>query len=496
MDHPVHSGCARVRTLIACIVATLALGVAACDVRGPGGNATRAGVQEQAEAQEHAPTPTNRVDIPPAVRQNLGITFVTVEARLVEQTLRVPGRFEYLPSARREYRTMLPGRVEILVDQYQHVGVGEPLYRIESPAWHEMQRAISDAEAGIERHRTRLASFGPLREAHRNHERMLERAIEIRRERVAQLEGVVGAGGGRVGDLIDARGAVATSEAELAEVMEKEAELEADEAESRAELGAVEARYALLLDTAASLMSLAVEDLVRPTDGLQGSRPRWRTMRAIEIRAEEDGVVELLGVTNGAWADEKSIVVSVVRPERLRFRAVALQSDLGRLRDGLAARIVAPSPTRLPGAIDLAESMAGVLKIGLGASADERTIDLIVQPQELATWARAGVSAQLEIVTDSSAAPMLAVPSAAVQRDGLVSVLFRRDPADPNKAIRIEADLGIGDGRWVVVNSGLRRGDEVVLDGSFQLMLATSTSGGQPKGGHFHADGTFHAEDH
>ena len=49
-----------------------------------------------------------------------------------------------------------------------------------------------------------------------------------------------------------------------------------------------------------------------------------------------------------------------------------------------------------------------------------------------APWARPGVSAQLEIVTSETAPPALAVPNAAIQRDGLAPVLFRRDPADPD----------------------------------------------------------------
>ena len=125
---------------------------------------------------------------------------------------------------------------------------------------------------------------------------------------------------------------------------------------------------------------------------------------------------------------------------------------------------------------------------------NDRTFELIVTPDEIAPWARQGVAAQLEIVTDASAQPSLAIPLAAVQWDGLKPVIFRRAPDNPDQAIRLDADLGLNDGRWVTVLSGLRRGDEVVLDGAFQLMLATS--GSTPKGGHFHADGTFHEEDH
>src|SRR5690606_18054298 len=59
------------------------------------------------QTEEEAATNPNIVAIPASVRTNLGISFVAVERRRIEKTLRVPGRFEYLPTARREYRTML-----------------------------------------------------------------------------------------------------------------------------------------------------------------------------------------------------------------------------------------------------------------------------------------------------------------------------------------------------------------------------------------------------
>jgi hypothetical protein len=185
-----------------------------------------------------------------------------------------------------------------------------------------------------------------------------------------------------------------------------------------------------------------------------------------------------------------------VQPERLRFHASGLQSDLGVLRDGLEAMIVAPSPTEAGHAIPLSSVMRGTLTLGLSGDPNDRTIDMYVTPDHLEAWARPGVTAHLEIVTDATATPELAIPLAAVQRDGLNAVLFRRDPDNPNEAIRMEADLGVDDGRWVAILSGLLDGDEVILDGGFQLMLATSTDGATQEGGHFHADGTFHEGAH
>ena len=67
-------------------------------------------------------------------------------------------------------------------------------------------------------------------------------------------------------------------------------------------------------------------------------------------------MVSSLDVTNGAWADEQTAVITTVTPDRLRFHAKGLQSDLGLLRDGLRATIVPPAPTRAADAIDLQEA--------------------------------------------------------------------------------------------------------------------------------------------
>ena len=244
------------------------------------------------------------------------------------------------------------------------------------------------------------------------------------------------------------------------------------------------------MQSISTLLDIDASELVT-VDGESGERQeRWRTLGALVVTASKPGIVESLTVTDGAWADERGLVLSVVQPEQLRFHAMGLQSDLGLLRDGLDARIVPPAPTNVKRAIGLQDTMSGTVSLGLTADPQSRTVDLFVTPEALSEWARPGVTAQLEITTDATGAPELAVPLAAVQQDGLEAVLFRRNPEKPNEVIRIEGDLGANDGRWVSVLSGLRDGDEVVLDGSFQLMLATS--GSMQKGGHFHADGTFH----
>lgn len=476
------------KTIKYSIVLALSLSLVACGQGGadPHGDA-------ESDHDETPQTDPNLIAIPASVRANLGIEFVKVERRQIERTLRVPGRFEYLPTARREYRTALPGRVEMLVEQFAKVEAGDPLYRIDSPAWRTMQQQLADATAQIDRLTARSAAFKPLIAAHHEHEVSLRQSVKVWDERVAQLQSIRDAGGGRVDEFTKARASLADARAELASVVEKDAELNADSKQTLADLRAARIRLDYLLDSAAVVVSLSRQQLVKPSEqaGPEGeAKPIWATMKSLEVVATQAGVVESLGLTNGAWADEKSAVLTVVQPDRLRFRASGLQSDLGVLRDGLPARIVPPATTMGGRAVSLQDTMQGTLSIGLQGDPNDRTLELFVAPESLLTWARPGVTAQLEIVTDSTATAELAIPLAAVQRDGLTPVIFRRDPSDPNQVIRIEADLGKDDGRWVALQSGVREGDSIVLDGAFQLMLATS--GSIQKGGHFHADGTFH----
>ncbi len=451
--------------------------LAACDRAGRTTAASEAHEREAASSPKASEAPTNRVDIPAAVRQNLGITFAKVESRKVSQTLRVPGRFELLPTARREYRAPLGGRIELLVGQYQPVEAGTPLYRIEGASWRDLHEQIVGTQAVVD-------SMGPLREAHRRHEASLADKVSLWEDRLKQLDELRSVGGGSASQWTEARATLNATQAELADVMEKDAELQAQQRQAEAQLRTLMSRRELLVrgSACAGLRSEGRDARLEDQASDAG-------LSSLAVCALAPGVVEVLGVTPGGVVEEHGHVLTVVQPEQIRFRARALQADLGRLRDGLPA-LIAPS---LGGQIPQQDAMAGELRIGLSADADERTIDLLVVPTQRAPWARAGVSAQLEIEL-AGGTEELAIPMSAVVRDGTRAIIFRRDPKDADKVIRMEADLGLSDGRWVVIQSGVMEGDEIVLGGNFQLMLATS--GTTEKAGHFHSDGTFHEGNH
>lgn len=442
-----------------------------------------------ASAMPSAPQ-TNRIDVPIAVRRNLGISFVRVERRAVQRTLRAPGRFELQPEATREYRSMMRGRIEWQVRPFDAVEEGTILYTLDSPQWRELQQRLSEAEMQVRLGQARLESIGPLLEAHERHHVALQEATDLWASRLSQLEMAGESGAVSADTLTRVRTSLAASRALLAETLEKEAELVTRKAITAIELAEASERFSLLLASAAAALGVSVGDLEMVDPSSRQLRTRWRELELISIRAQSPGVVETFGVTNGGWVEEGGLVVTTVQPGRLQFHARGLQSDLPRLRNGLAARITPVAGDRLyaPG------TMEGVLRIGLAAEPQSRTIDLWVVPSVLVDWALPGLVATLEITLDGDAANELAIPLAATIRDGLETVIFRRDPANPDRVIRLVADLGANDGTWVEILSGVKEGDEVVLDGIYQLMLATA--GNVSRGGHFHADGTWHDEDH
>lgn len=472
-----HAGAVRIprradrsRRLLCCAL----LALAAC-----GKTAPDAGHGDANEKQE---APTNRIAAPALVRANLGIQFAPVQRRRVAATLRLPGQFESLPQGRQEYRTPVAGRVQVKVAPMQQVAEGDVLYELDAPEWRATQRRMQDLVTNQGVTSARLEAMTPLLIAHESHEKSLLEAQSVLRKRIEQLEATQREVGGQAEQTTSARLSLAQVNAQLAEAAEKHANLRATLAELRAELGAAQQRMSFELDAASAITGRKREELLET----EGGEPRWRSMNAIAVRARTAGVADRLPAANGAWVEASDLLAQVVDLKQMRFVAHGLQSDLPKLHDGLVARVV-------PVGTANGASANGSLRIGIAADAHQRSIELYVELPTPPSWARPEVAAFAEIETKGGANEELAIPSRAVLQDGLQKVLFRRAKDDPDVVIRMEADLGVDDGRFVEILSGLADGDEIVVDGAYELVLATS--GSQQKGGHFHADGTFHAEE-
>ena len=402
------------------------------------------------------------IPVPADVRQNLGITFARVERRAVANSIRLPGAFEWTPEARQEYRVLLGGRVRLGVQQFEEVAAGDLLMTLDSPEWRQLQHEAVEAEGDITMSQAQLdvarAQRAEAQAAATGLEERLERLSSVKVRR-AELEVEASALRNRLPALA---AEVKASEAALAEANE---------------------HYLSRLRTLSSVTGISVEELRKSG---KGTEARWRTIDALEVHAQKAGVVESLNVADGGWLEQGELALTTVEPTLIRFRAAAPQADLAFIQEDQPAHIVPPQGSN----VALQAAMTGTIQMGLSAEAENRTLSLFVVPDSLLPWAKAGVSGYLEIAA-AAAEEALAIPQSAIVRDGTDFMFFRRNPRDPDKVLAVKADIGPSDGRWTMVKSGVKEGDEVVVEGAYSLKLAGG-SAKAPEGYHYHADGSLH----
>lgn len=421
--------------------------------------------KEQAAAEPAGPG----IELSATIRRNLGVTFAKVEARRVANTTRIPGTFEFTPRARREYRLPLAGRVELLVNENDKVESGQLLFRFQSPTWPQLLHEIILGEQEMARAEVQIqVDEAKLAEARSNGDTVRSRIHALADLDLSQAELVADA---------------ATIEASLPRL---EAQLQ------MARIGLDNARRTQqhALHRAAAAAGISEAQLLTPVDGPDGTPiPGYLGIDWIGVHADRAGVIESLDLTDGTFAQAPARVLTTVDPLALRLRAMALQADIALLSGLTEATIV---PPRSAG-IALESRIPASLQLSLEAHPAERILVVLAEPSEHPPWVRNGVSAFLEVVTGGGDAMALAIPESAIVRDGLEHVYFRRDPSNPNRVLRVVADMGVSDGRWTVLHSGVQRGDEIVLAGAYEINLAASGQDKHSTGGHVHADGTTHA---
>jgi multidrug efflux pump subunit AcrA (membrane-fusion protein) len=459
---------------------------------------------------EPATAPTNRIDIPLAVRQNLGITFAKVERRPVASTLRYPGRFELDPAARHDHAARVPGTVALRVNVLDRVTKGAPLADLNSPLMAELaeQRALAAIEVS-EADTAHTQALAMQDAANDRVEHATQKSNAAQPERKAVLAVIAAAGTltahwqQRVKDLqsqLDRGLAVADA---LAEAEASLREARASEATAARDLAALDTQLkSLELDVAAARTALAeaiaATHAAKEHARIARDKEHASSLRLLQILGEKDSPFPFAGevvsgldgvvsyaLPNGTFVDTGGLIATVINPRMLNLRVSIPVTDAARLSQSGVAHIqpitggnTAPAPA--PARVTILD----------GFPAEPGMVEALLTPVDVPAWAMAGLAARAEF-TLAGGTETLSIPARATIRDGLDILAFVRDPANPDKVIRQPVTLGASDGVWVEVKSGVGPDDEVVLDGIYELKL--TGAGKAEAGGHFHADGTFHA---
>jgi RND family efflux transporter MFP subunit len=479
---------------------------------------------ERTPTETHGPQPavTNHIELSAETIGSLGITFAKVERGRLQRTLEVPGQLAVPAERRWTIRAPADGRLALAVARWAKVETGEMVGDLLSPSLGDIQRALfathnereqigatlaaqrALTEPLAARARALAAAVAAAEQRRADSEALAEQAAAVADEagrRAAELERALGDGALSQRELLEARRAHAQArETALAAAMRRD-ELRASVADLRLEA----ARAQALLPTHASeiavlerraesaalelrqrlrelgtLTSLGEAELGTQTAG----KPRWQTLEALPLHAPGGGQVTALAGRSGEWLAAGAPILEIVDARELLFRGHLPEGDLARIPPGASVSIdvgggAAPIESKLRGPLPIADEVA-------------RTV-LVEAPLDNADLRLpAGLSAIARVRLATSANEETLAPAACVVRDGLEWIVFRRDPAQPDRVTRLPVEIGERSGDRVVVLAGLMAGDEIVAAGAHQLRNAGV--GRAPPGGHFHADGTWHPD--
>lgn len=437
---------------------------------------------ENGSARAEAAPITNRLDVPPEVVNNLGITFAAAIRGRLGVWEEVPGELRVPEHRRWTVRSPVRARVISVLPRWQVVEAGAIVAVLRSPEIQQTQRAISLAERTQERAHTEVAAAGARlaeSEAHILEARSFEEASRTRLHELQALQDIGNALTAR--DILAARQSVTeASKASLDAAVARDGlvstvatrQIEADQAR----LAVEQELSALALMTGTSVDVLAAKS----EEG-----PAWRRIDTITLLAPSAGTIVELLVSEGEFVEAGDAIAGVYDTSELDFHGHLPEGDLGLLTPGAPVRIefpsrrLAPVETRMAATLPVADDETRMIHVTAHVANPDRVL-----PD--------GISVTARVRVHESASEEVLIPGRCVVFDGLEAIVFKRDPGDPSVVIRTLVELGARAAGQIEVLAGVLDGEEVVADGVHQLKQ--TGLGKAPEGGHFHADGTWHNE--
>lgn len=198
---------------------------------------------------------------------------------------------------------------------------------------------------------------------------------------------------------------------------------------------------------------------------------------ALELRAPLSGVLTEARVTSGAFAQEGEALLRIVDLERLWLEVQVPAAQVGAVHKPSGAWFEVESFER-------PWEVSGDALVAAGAEVDEatRTIPFLFEVANPQGALKAGLLAEVHLLTDAPR-EVLAIPASALIQDGGAPAVFVQTEGESFE--RRTVQVGLRDGAWVEVLSGLAPGERVVSKGAWSVKLASSGSA-IPAHGHAH----------
>lgn len=203
---------------------------------------------------------------------------------------------------------------------------------------------------------------------------------------------------------------------------------------------------------------------------------------ALDLKAPIEGVIaEQIGVALGEFIASDRPLFTVLDATRVMIEAPVPEAALARLPTALRARYERPGETGRFHALT-GEGGGRLIALGLQVDPITRTVPILYEFPNPELRLRVGQSLTLEVETSRSESA-LSLPAEAIVEDGGRPVAYVQRAGETFE--RRDLVLGIRDGNWIQVLSGLREGERVVTQAAYAVRLA-SVSATIPAHSHAH----------
>ncbi|WNZ27346.1 efflux RND transporter periplasmic adaptor subunit [Leptolyngbya sp. NK1-12] len=420
------------------------------------------------EFHSHEAQSADSIQVDAKTAQRIGLKVEPVMLRRLAFGIKATGQIEALPSRRVEVTYPVGGTiVRLFVQPGDRVKQGQPVAVITSAELAELRVDALDRQVEMSGEVEKAkADLLLAQQTYQQQQQIAHTQIQQ-----AQTElGVAQEQFERDRELME-QGAIPRRE-----YLESEAHL----ATARNALTEAESRLAVL-DAAADLKraQTAVEvaqDRAKLSTGTYSTR-----LKQLQTQADPDGTITITAPIAGQIADRPATLgqsaedagaalMTIVDDRTVLASANIYEKDLKQVAIGQPVRItVAGMPSR---------SFQGrVTVMGAVVEGENRVVPVKAEIANSESVLKPGMFAEMEVLTDRSSAPVVAIPSSALVEMNGKSIVYVQNG---NAYQPVEVTVGQTSGEWLEIRDGLFEGDRVVTQRATQL-YAQSLRGGPPK---------------
>ena len=203
------------------------------------------------------------------------------------------------------------------------------------------------------------------------------------------------------------------------------------------------------------------------------------------VRANNDGIVRNVGITQGSWGGQGAAVVTMSNLAAMEIEGTLYGNDVPDFTTIRATRLAGRDNAVLEGTWRMAEQV----------DEEKQTRAFYFTPAALPADARPGQLCRVDFYTDGGEKGYVNIPDSAIVKVGIDDVVFLEIKEGTFAKVKVQAGTSR---RGMTPVKGLVPGQRLVVKGGYELRYLLPADGSQQKkAGHFHADGKFHeGEDH